>query len=198
MFRGDRDGVCAHGCWCTYRPEEGALSLELGFLMVMSHLSWVWGEKLASAAKEICACNCWAILPAPKVEFREPCTALSNYWDLIWIAHFEEEEAKEEQQQIVRKNWATDTWEAINSWYRWRAQNQWNKKKVYKAQSWLFDIFNKIDKLHGLNLANEGMRKTTEIEHKSSILVITGSYRVNRKGRGPYGKFVTINSTTWI
>lgn len=170
--------------------------LELRFLMVMSYLSWVLGTKPASAAKAECACNCGAILPAPKVEFRETCTALSNYGDLILIAHFEEEE--KEKQQLGRKNLNHRYLGGNKQFVQMKDTNQWNNKEVYKAQIWLFDIFNEIDKLKCLNLANEGMRRTTELECKSSILVVTWSHRVNKKGKGPYGKFVPKNSATWI
>lgn len=81
--------------------KKGLCPLELRFLMVMSYLSWVLGAKPASAAKAEWACNCWAILPVPEVEFRETCMAFNNYGDLILIAHFEKEE--KEKQQLGRK-----------------------------------------------------------------------------------------------
>lgn len=84
--------------------KKGLCPLELRFLMVMSYLSWVLGAKPASAAKAEWACNCWAILPVPKVEFRETCMAFSNYGDLILIAHFweggEGEAAAREKKKI--------------------------------------------------------------------------------------------------
>lgn len=89
VFTGDRDGVCVHMDADEQTDQKKVVSpLELGFLAVMSHLTWVSATKPASAAKAICGHKSWAFPPAPKVELRETCTALNNYEDLILVAHF--------------------------------------------------------------------------------------------------------------